>query len=86
MSSIHVRYGGQSHDLPFTDIFSEERLQRIGADTSIGLDANQLNPEQIKMAVAQHFDTAVSEFDEFQVEYHKTGNITLRPDAVFGQY
>ena len=84
MSNLHVRYNGQSQDIAFSDIFTEERLERIGADPAIGLNANQLNPEQIKSAVAQHLDTALSEFDEYQVEYHKTGNITLRPDAVFG--
>jgi predicted unusual protein kinase regulating ubiquinone biosynthesis (AarF/ABC1/UbiB family) len=84
MSTLHVRYNGQSHDIPFTDIFTEERLEGIGADPTIELNTNHLNPEQVKQAVAQHFDVAVSEFDNFQVEYHKTGNITVRPDAVFG--
>lgn len=84
MSTLHVRYDGQSHDIPFTDIFTTERLEGIGADPNTELNTNHLNPEQIKLAVAQHLDVAVSEFDNFQVEYHKAGNITVRPDAVFG--
>lgn len=84
MSNLHVRYNGESYNISFDDIFTNERLEGIGVDPNAEFNANQLNPEQIKMAISQHFDVAVSEFNDFQVEYHKNRNITVRPDAVFG--
>ena len=82
MSTLHVRYDGQSHDIDFNDIFTPERLEGIGFTGEFS--GNALSADQVKLAFAQDRDIAMSELDDFQVEYHKNGSITLRPDAVFG--
>jgi hypothetical protein len=65
---IHVRFAGQSH--------------RIEASA---LDVGSLSSDnEIKQALAQHFDVPVAKFTAYVVERHDNGNITVRPEAVFG--
>lgn len=86
MPDVHVRHNGQSHTFSFGDIFTPERLEGLGLSVEAGSEfsVQELNPQQVKTAVAQHMDTAVTEFDDYEVEYAKSGNVTVRPSAVFG--
>jgi len=65
---LHVRYAGRSFD--------------------VALDAldlsNRSTVRQIKHALAAHLDVAEAKFDDYVVDLHANGNITLRPEAVFG--
>ena len=65
---VHIVYNGQSHDVPFTDL-------DIG-DTS--------TDDQVKNACASHFSIPDSKLRFYQVDREQTGNITVRPQAVFG--
>ena len=84
MSTIHVRYDGESHDLDFESLFTSDRLASIGVASVDDVNTNTVTSENVKTAVSQHFDVSTSEFDDYQVEFSKNGNITVRPDAVFG--
>jgi hypothetical protein len=85
MSTIHVRYDGESHDLDFESLFTEDRLASIGVASVSDVNSNTVTSDNVKTAVSQHFDVGVGEFEDYQVEFHKNGNITVRPDAVFGE-
>jgi hypothetical protein len=65
---IHIRFEGKSADLPLVDL----GINGFASD------------EDIKAALARHFDVAVSKFDHYVVERHATGHITVRPEAIFG--
>ena len=66
--AVHVRYAGKSYDLPF-----EELDLRNGA-----------SDDDVREALARHFDVSPATFRAFVVERHRTGNLTVRPEAVFG--
>jgi hypothetical protein len=65
---VHVRFEGVSRQLP--------------------LSALQLAPDatepEVLAALASYFDVAVGRFAPYVVERHENGNITVRPEAVFG--
>ena len=84
MSTIHVRYDGASHDLDFESLFTPDRLASIGVASVDDVNTNTVTSDNVKTAVAQHFDVAVGEFEDYQVEFSKNGNMTVRPDASFG--
>ncbi len=69
MSVLHVRYNGESFDLLFEDI-----------------DVGDLSTDQdVKQAVANHFSAPVTKMNGFVVDRNaETGDMTLRPQAVFG--
>jgi len=65
---VHVRFEGQSQDIAF------------GV-----LDIGDLsNDQDMKRALALYFNTPVSKFTSYVIERHVNGNITVRPEAVFG--
>ncbi len=65
---LHLRFQGRSRD--------------IALDT---LAINAATPDdEVKMAVAQFLDVALVSFDATVIERHANGNLTLRPEAVFG--
>ncbi|BCM88459.1 hypothetical protein IAD21_00290 [Abditibacteriota bacterium] len=66
--TVHVRLGGRS-----------QRLNLAG----IGLAANA-SDHDIKNAVARHLEVASADLRSHVVERHDNGNITVRPEAVFG--
>lgn len=66
---LHVRHRGQSHEIPFEDL----RVTPANTD-----------PE-IKAAVASHLDVVEGEFASYVLEREATGEMTLRPEAVFGR-
>jgi hypothetical protein len=65
---IHVRFAGQSHRI-------EARRLDVGSLSS---------DNEIKQALAKHFHVPVLKFTAYVVERHDNGNITVRPEAVFG--
>jgi hypothetical protein len=65
---VHVRFDGRSLDLPLSDL-------AIGAVPSA---------EEVKRAVAVHLEVPVARLRDYVVDRHETGNLTVRPEAVFG--
>jgi hypothetical protein len=65
---VHTMIGGVSSDIAFTSL-------------DIG-DAS--TDAEIKTAVAQHFSLPTSKLTHFAVDRHENGNVTVRPEAVFG--
>ena len=65
---IHVRFAGKSFDVA---------LNRF--DLGVGsTDA------QVKQALARHLEVPVHRLDDYVVDRHGNGNLTVRPEAVFG--
>lgn len=65
---IHVRFDGRSWDLLCSD-----------------LDVGQLSSdEQVRAALASYFNVPAQKFRAYVVERHQNGNMTVRPEAVFG--
>ena len=65
---VHVRFEGRSWGLDF-DV----------------LDVGDLSTDQdVRNALAQHFNVPASKFAPYVVDRHANGNITVRPEAVFG--
>jgi hypothetical protein len=65
---VHVRFQGQSWDLAFA-------LLDIG-DMSTDRD--------VRRALARYLDVPARKLGAYVVERHANGNITVRPEAVFG--
>jgi hypothetical protein len=64
----HIRFDGRSRDVP---------LAELGvADTSSDHD--------IKQAIARHLEISEERLHDHVLDRHETGNVTLRPEAVFG--
>ena len=67
-ATLHVRFEGRSIDVPVND-----------------LDVGQFSTDvEIKHAVARYLDVPADKFNHYTVDRHETGNLTLRPEAVFG--
>ncbi len=66
---IHIRFEGRSIDIPLTEI-----------------DCGVLSPDAaIREAVATHLGVPRVKLDTFQIDRNQqTGDLTLRPEAVFG--
>ncbi len=65
---LHLRYDGQSYDLPL-------------AELDIG---DRSTDEQIRTAAADHLGVPVGKLRAFTVDRAANGEVTLRPDAIFG--
>ncbi len=66
---LHVRFEGRSWDIPCAD-----------------LDIGPLSSDdQVRAALAQYLDVPVGKLRLYVVEHHQNGNLTVRPEAVFGQ-
>jgi hypothetical protein len=65
---LHVRFEGTSRDLPLAAL-------DVGPQSS---DA------AVKCALAQHLEVPVARLQPYVVDRHETGNLTVRPEAVFG--
>jgi len=85
MSNIHIVYEGTSHDLSLEDLITEQDRPGLGIDENAELTSESLNADQIRRALANHFDVSLDEFNELTVDFHKNGNITVRPNASFGK-
>ncbi len=65
---VHVRFDGRS----WTVLASALNISARSSDA------------EVKQAVAAYLEVAVIELAPYVVERHATGNITVRPEAVFG--
>ena len=65
---IHVRNDGRSLDLLAEDL----RVTAVMSDT------------QILHAVARHLDVALDAFEDLVVDRRPSGDVVLRPEAVYG--
>lgn len=65
---LHIRFDGRSADIPLGDL-------DVGRASGDG---------DIKLAVARYLDVPVEKFRHYVVDRHETGNLTIRPEAVFG--
>jgi hypothetical protein len=65
---VHLRFEGRSLDVPQTDL-------DVGTASS---DA------EVKRALARHLATPEAKLRDYVVDRHDTGNLTVRPEAVFG--
>lgn len=65
---LHIRFEGRSSDIPLAD-----------------LDVGTLSSDaQIKEALAGYLNVPEAKFRDYVVDRHETGNLTVRPQAVFG--
>lgn len=69
MAQVHIRYEGHSYDVTFDD-----------------LDIGELSNEaEVRQAVARHLEAPPQKLANFAVDKNaESGDITLRPQAVFG--
>lgn len=65
---IHVRLGGRSFDVPL-------------ANLGLGRGADDAG---VKRALARYLEVAPGQLDDHVVDRHANGNLTVRPEAVFG--
>jgi hypothetical protein len=65
---LHVRFEGQSRDIPLAAL-------DLGPRSS---DA------AVKQALARHLGVGEEKLRDYVVDRHPTGNLTVRPEAVFG--
>lgn len=84
MSEVHIVYDGNTEDIDLEDLFPLERREAYGIEEGTVLTSDTVSATQIKRALVDHYDRPMEEFNELVVEHHKNGNITVRPNAVFG--
>ncbi len=65
---VHIRFEGRSPDIPLCELDLRPDAQ----------DA------EIKRALARHLEVPVGKLRDYVVDRHETGNLTVRPEAVFG--
>jgi hypothetical protein len=65
---MHVRFDGRSLDVPLS-----------------GLDIGPASADpEIKRALARHLEVPAEKLRDYVVDRHQNGNMTVRPEAVFG--
>ena len=65
---VHIRFDGRSWDVPF-------RSLDIGDASS---------DDEVREALAGYLEVSVRKLAAYVVERHASGNMTVRPEAVFG--
>jgi len=65
---VHVRFAGRSFDVPMP-------MLGIGAAWP---------DDQVKRALARHVEVPEGAMKDYVVDRHPNGNLTVRPEAVFG--
>ena len=65
---VHVRFNGRSFDVPIAQL-----------DLAAGF-----SDDQIKRTLAQYLEVPPQRLNDYTVDRHANGNLTLRPEAVFG--
>ncbi len=65
---VHIRFQGRSWDIPVSEL-------------DLGGFAND---DQVRSAVANYLDVRAADLRFYVVERHANGNLTIRPQAVFG--
>lgn len=68
-ANLHVVFKGQTADIDF---------EMLGITPALA-------DREILERLAQHFDRAVAEMEDYTVVREANGNITIRPSAVFGK-
>jgi len=81
---IHVKYEGRSDAIEFDSLFPAERYVSIGIAPGTTPTPQTVTDAQVRIALAQHYDVGLDEFEEHFIEINPNGNITVRPEAVFG--
>jgi hypothetical protein len=81
---VHVVYNGRNEDLTFEELFPQDRYPNLGITAGTDVNANTLTQEQVRTALAQHYDVGLNEFEDHYIEFASNGNITVRPNATFG--
>ena len=65
---LHIRFDGRSFDIPLSD-----------------LDVGTLSSDvDVKRALAGYLSIPDTKLRDYTVDRHETGNLTVRPEAVFG--
>jgi hypothetical protein len=65
---LHVHFGGRSLDVPLAN-----------------LDLSSASSErEVKQRLAEYLEVNVRDLAEHVLDRHPNGNLTLRPEAVFG--
>ncbi len=67
-ATVHVRFAGRSFDIP---------MPMLGIGPAWPDD-------QIKRALARHIEVPEGAFKAYVIDRHPNGNLTVRPEAVFG--
>lgn len=65
---VHIRFEGRSLDIPQGDL-------------DVGLASSD---NDIKQALARHLEVPETRLRDYVIDRHETGNLTVRPEAVFG--
>jgi hypothetical protein len=65
---VHIRFEGRSLDIPQGDL-------DVGAASS---------DNEIKRALARRLEVSADKLRDYVIDRHDTGNLTVRPEAVFG--
>ena len=65
---VHIRFEGRSLDVPLGEL-------DLGLVSSDG---------DIKAALARHLEVPEGRLRDYVIDRHATGNLTVRPEAVFG--
>ena len=65
---LHIRFDGRSFDIPLAD-----------------LDVGQMSSDaDVKRTLSGYLNVPEAKFRDYTVDRHDTGNLTVRPEAVFG--
>jgi hypothetical protein len=65
---VHIRFEGRSLDVPQGDL----DVGTASSDT------------EVKRALARHLEVPEAKLRDYVIDRHDTGNMTVRPEAVFG--
>jgi hypothetical protein len=65
---VHIRFEGRSQDISLGGL----ELELTVSDA------------QLKQALARHLEVPAQRMRDYVVDRHETGNLTVRPEAVFG--
>jgi hypothetical protein len=65
---VHIRFDGRSIDIPQGDL-------------DVGLASSDT---EIKRALARRLEVPEARLRDYVIDRHETGNMTVRPEAVFG--
>lgn len=65
---LHIRFEGRSFDVPLSDL-------------DVGVASQDVD---VKRALAGYLNVPETKFRDYVVDRHETGNLTVRPEAVFG--
>lgn len=65
---VHIRFEGRSYDV---------------TESQLGVTAG-MNDNSIKERLAQHFDVNRNRFDSYVLDRRPSGDLIVRPEAVYG--